>query len=84
MPGTPELALFFPLSFVWTPLIYAQTGEQVDPAQQRQAGTGLFIWGLQSMKNVFKLSPNHRNDSNLWYYVGCWGGGGSVLNLSKS
>lgn len=28
-----------PLSFVWTPLIYPQTGEQVNPAQQRQAGT---------------------------------------------
>lgn len=28
-----------PLSFVWTLLIYPQTGEQVNPAQQRQAGT---------------------------------------------
>lgn len=28
-----------PLSFVWTLLIYPQTGEQVNTAQQRQAGT---------------------------------------------
>lgn len=27
-----------PLSFMWTLLIYQQTGEQVNPAQQHQAG----------------------------------------------
>lgn len=32
-----------PLSCVWTLLIYPQTGEQVNPAQQRQAGTAFFF-----------------------------------------
>lgn len=33
-----------PLSRVWTLLIYPQTGAQVNPAQQRQAGPAFFFF----------------------------------------
>lgn len=36
-----------PVSFVWTLLIYPQTGEQVNPAQQRQAGTAFPFFSFE-------------------------------------
>lgn len=57
-----------PLSCVWTLLIYPQTGEQVNPAQQRQAGTVFFFFFLNlrtSMKNVCKLSPKQKEKKIL-------------------
>lgn len=75
-----------PLSCVWTLLIYPQTGEQVNPAQQRQAGTAFFFF-LKTMKNVCKLSPKQKEKKILKLnvlYTGLAEGAGVALNLSKT
>lgn len=73
-----------PLSFVWTLLIYPQTGEQVNPAQQRQAGTA-FSFEDFSQWRMSVSSRQSREITLTWcivHRVRVRGGG--VLNLSKS
>lgn len=83
-----------PLSCVWTLLIYPQTGEQVNPAQQRQAGRAFSFSGLQSMKNVCKLSPKQEKLLKLnvlytrprfgWgWWEGGWAEGGRPKPLKE-
>ena len=69
-----------PLSFVWTPLIYPQTGEQVNPAQQRQAGTAFSFEDFSQWRMSVSLSPKQRNYSNLMY---CTQGEGSGWGRPK-
>ena len=72
-----------PLSFVWTLLIYPQTGEQVNPAQQSQAGTA-FSYEDFSQRRMSVSSGQSRETTLIWCSTG-WGvQGGGVLNLSKS
>lgn len=57
-----------PLSFVWTLLIYPQTGEQVNPAQQRQAGTAFSFDDFSQ----WRMSVSSRQGSEItltWYIV---------------
>ena len=73
-----------PLSFAWTLLIYPQTGEQVNPAQQRQAGTAFSFedfsqWRMSvSSRQCAEITPTwcivHRTRVQ----------GGGALNLSMS
>ena len=88
-----------PLSCVWTLLIYPQTEEQVNPAQQRQAGTFFFFFFFfffrTSGKNVFYFLPKQKAKKKnpqkkprplklIVLYTGPVGGAGVALNLSKT
>lgn len=73
-----------PLSCVWTVLIYPQTGEQVNPAQQRQAWTAFSFEGFSQWR-MSVSSGQSREITLTWCIVRrlrVWGGG--ILNLSKS
>lgn len=73
-----------PLSFVWTLLIYPQTGEQVNPAQQRQTGTA-FSFEDFSQWRMSVSSRQSREITLTWCIVHrARVRGGGVLNLSKS
>jgi len=73
-----------PLSFLWTLLIYPQTGEQVNPAQQRRAGTA-FSFEDFSQWRMSVSSRRSREITLTWCIVhGARVRGGGALNLSKS
>ncbi len=73
-----------PLSFVWTLLIYPQTGEQVNPAQQRQAGTAFSFEDFSQWRMSVSCSQS-RKITLTWCIVHrARVRGGGVLNLSKS
>lgn len=74
-----------PLSFVWTLLIYQQTGDQVNPAQQHQAGMAFSSEDFSQWR--ISVSCSRKKNTLTWcivHTVRVRGVGGGVLSLSKN